>query len=132
MNVKRCTPKAWCWMVGVSALFVGSGLQFGSAFAQDVGKTNRVGNTAGSDFQVFQLKNCPATEMADTLSRVFNLNDASAIRIVPDARANAILVSAPDGDMAKIKDLVAKLDVLAREDGSDTTETLVITLKYSR
>jgi hypothetical protein len=57
--------------------------------------------------------------LADHLTRIFNVGRAPAIKLAADARTNAILVSASDDEIAKIKDLIARLDTpSARDDAA--------------
>jgi type II secretory pathway component GspD/PulD (secretin) len=59
--------------------------------------------------QVIPLQYSNAAELANTLNALFGRNPE--VRVLADARTNSLLVAAGAADVAKIEDLVRRLDV---------------------
>src|SRR5262245_6591974 len=77
---------------------------------------------AKKDFTVIHLKYTSATSIANLLQEAFGGQKANPnLRIVPDERTNAILVSASAADLDTVRDLVAKIDVPASREGGDVS-----------
>jgi hypothetical protein len=66
--------------------------------------------------EVIALKHAVAHEMATVLSASLHGSVLARVRLVPDPRTNAILVSAEEGDLDHIRRLVGALDVEPRRE----------------
>ncbi len=68
-------------------------------------------------FQVFRLKNVPATEAQESITSFFEEDQASAetamaprVYVVADFRSNSLIVRANPNDMAEVAAIIARLD----------------------
>lgn len=111
MNAERRRP-ALRGLACLLALAAGCGLMLFPATADEPAKPARAEAPPPTEVQSFKLKYTAAAEMARLLRElVGDKAGASSVRFVADVDANAILVSAPAGDLARIKDVIRMVDV---------------------
>ncbi len=114
MNTPRC-PVIPRWPAGVLGLVFASGLLPGPVVAQESRPKPTAPETANaSDLRVFELRHMAAEAMVSALQNILG-NDPTKIRLVADVRTNTVLVSAPPADLARVKDIIQKLDIPAPE-----------------
>jgi RNA polymerase sigma factor (sigma-70 family) len=69
----------------------------------------------GGDFLVFRLKNGEAVAMAKTLEDLLSGGADGELRIVADPRSNSLLIRGTEGQIARVKELVIRLDEMQRD-----------------
>src|SRR5438105_2274808 len=110
VNQSASASRRAAGLIGLVAL---SGLLVGLAAAQEPTKPAAPDAPKRNDITILRLRNTTATEMVQILQSI--LSDRH-VRIVPEPISNTILVSAPDAELAGIKDLINTLDTPRPED----------------
>src|SRR5262245_22872746 len=100
------------WVIGPVAFLAGFGLLLGPATAQESKpKVPAADAATGSEWQVLQLRNSAAADVALLLQNLLGGDPRGAtIRVVPDTRSNALVVSAAPAELARVKEILTKVD----------------------
>jgi general secretion pathway protein D len=64
------------------------------------------------EFQIFRLRNAPATQVATTIDTFYQNRPGLGVRVrvIPDVRTNSVVVQARPRDMEEVEDLIRKVD----------------------
>lgn len=88
----------------------------------------RIDRTSDDEFELVQLEHANAVEVARILQGVSSDNeDAGALKIMPDARTNSILLGGEESRRVRMRALIAHLDAPTE----DTGNTQVVYLRHA-
>jgi hypothetical protein len=119
----------WRKAAGFLALALASFLALCPALAQS--PSNQAGQEGSKvEVQLFQLKYARATEVTRLVSELFGKSREPVVAVA-ESGTNAIVVAGPAAELAKIKDLIAKVDLLARDsDAMSQQQVWLIPLRH--
>jgi type II secretion system protein D len=116
----------------VNALLVGASIEDMGMVAGMIEKLDSEMTDPGLAVQVLPLAKADARRVAQTIQALYREGTpgvALPVAVNPDERMNAIVVSAGEADLTRIKELVAKLDT---DQVARVSEIRVVALKYAR
>jgi type II secretory pathway component GspD/PulD (secretin) len=103
-----------------------------------LGALSRETTGLGRNFVVFSLRNADASQVAETLDRLFRSigpdlrGSVGKVVTVPDARLNAIVVHGSRSDQAIVENLIRVLDTSERPDSLAIIRPKLIPIKNTR
>jgi Bacterial type II/III secretion system short domain len=119
-------------IVAAMVCLTGSALLVNALFAQPPQKNQSPAEKPPNEVFVVPLRNAAASEVSQALSSVFSDGGRGGVNISVDQRTNAIIIVAPAGRIAEIKDLISKLDVQVSEPPSTPrAEVRIFSLRNS-
>jgi type II secretion system protein D len=112
----------------INALIVGASPEDMELAGILIGKLDTAAGGAGAGLNVFPLKKADASQVATTIQGLYSqgAGGTASVTVTADERTNALVVSAGEADLERIRELVEKLD---QEQVASVTEIRVFPLR---